>query len=54
MIMHSAPTVIVLLAICITYYKRRTALEAAVLRSAFGKQYDAWASKTKRFVPFVW
>lgn len=51
--LHSAPTALALLVTCVLYYSRRTALEAAVLREAFGDSYDQWACRTKRFVPWV-
>jgi protein-S-isoprenylcysteine O-methyltransferase Ste14 len=53
LMLHSAPTALALLVTCGLYYSRRTALEAGVLREAFGENYEQWASRTRRFIPWV-
>eukprot|EP00775_Hariotina_reticulata_P010029 gene10029-10185_t len=54
MLLHSAPTALFAVAVCIMYYSVRTRLEQAVLREAFGETYDQYEKSTKMFVPFVW
>ncbi|GLC43550.1 hypothetical protein PLESTM_001485400 [Pleodorina starrii] len=51
--LHSAPTALLMLLVCGLYYRSRTALEAQVLDGAFGSYYRDYASRTKKFVPFV-
>lgn len=51
MLLHAAPTGLAMLAVCATYYSARTALEARVLREAFGEAYSEYAVRTKRFIP---
>lgn len=51
MMLHSAPSALMLVLVCVLHYRRRTALEAEVLRAAFGKRYDDYAGATKQFLP---
>jgi protein-S-isoprenylcysteine O-methyltransferase Ste14 len=49
--MHTAPTAVVVVIVCLLYYGLRASLESTILAAAFGKQYAEYASRTKRFVP---
>ena len=51
--LHAVPTAIAMLVVCALYYRGRTRLEAGVLKEAFGAHYLDWASRTKRFVPYL-
>lgn len=51
--LHSAPTALLMLLVCSMYYRARAALEACVLEGAFGNYYRDYASRTKRYIPFV-
>ncbi|KXZ55030.1 hypothetical protein GPECTOR_3g191 [Gonium pectorale] len=53
MFLHSAPTALAMLLLCVLYYKGRTALESRVLEEAFGSYYRDYAARTKKFVPFL-
>jgi protein-S-isoprenylcysteine O-methyltransferase Ste14 len=53
LLMHSAPTALLALGVCLTYYLSRTRLEQAVLQQAFGQQYAEYKQRTKLFVPYV-
>lgn len=51
---HSAPFALLAVWVCALYYRRRAALEAEVLRGAFGRAYDDYVAATpRRFVPWV-
>jgi len=52
MLLHSAPTALLFILVCTTYYLRLTAQEARVLDNVFGDNYRAYAAKTPRFLPF--
>lgn len=54
LLLRSPPLGVVLVAVCLLYYGLRTRLEAGVLREAFGAEYDAYAQRTRRFVPGLW
>lgn len=54
LLLHSAPSALLLLGVCLLYFKRRTALEAAVLHDRFKDEYDAWAARTPAYVPRLW
>ena len=51
--MHTAPTAVLVLMVCMLYYKLRCSLEAKILSAAFGEKYDTYASRTKLFIPGV-
>lgn len=53
MMMHSAATAVLALAVCLVYYMSRTGLEKDVLHRAFGQKYEAYASRTKLFIPGI-
>jgi protein-S-isoprenylcysteine O-methyltransferase Ste14 len=53
LLLHSAPTALLALAVCLLYYVSRTHLEQAVLQQAFGQPYEDYRQRTKLFVPFV-
>ncbi len=46
MSLHSAQCALLVVAVCLVYYKQRTSLERRVLASAFEEQYEAYASST--------
>ncbi|KAF5831938.1 hypothetical protein DUNSADRAFT_12371 [Dunaliella salina] len=52
MLLHSAPTALLFVLVCTTYYWRLIAQETRVLEKAFGEKYRAYAAKTPRFLPF--
>jgi protein-S-isoprenylcysteine O-methyltransferase Ste14 len=49
--MHTAPTAAAVLVVCMLYYRLRCSLERDILAAAFGKEYDLYASRTKKFIP---
>jgi protein-S-isoprenylcysteine O-methyltransferase Ste14 len=54
LVLHSAPLALLLAAVCAAYYYRgRCRMEADVLRRAFGAEYDAYAARTKLFLPIL-
>jgi protein-S-isoprenylcysteine O-methyltransferase Ste14 len=53
LLLHSAPTALLALGVCLLYYFNRTRLEQAVLQQAFGQPYEEYRQRTKLFVPFV-
>lgn len=53
MVLHSFGYALLALVVCLVYYKSRVALEADVLRDAFGEKYVQYQQRTKLFVPFV-
>jgi len=54
MVCHSAPFALLAIWVCALYYRRRAALEAAVLKDAFGEGYETYTLKTpKLFVPYI-
>ncbi len=53
MALHSAPCALLMLLVCLLYYSSRTALEAQVLREAFGAEYDSYAAGRKKYIPLL-
>ncbi len=51
LLMHSAPYAALLWSVSALYYRRRMALEARILASAFGAEYEAYAARTKLLLP---
>ncbi|KAG2493985.1 hypothetical protein HYH03_007912 [Edaphochlamys debaryana] len=51
--LHSPLVALLMLLVCVLYYKRRTALEHTVLGEKFGVYYSDYVRRTKKFVPFL-